>query len=136
MCLDYFKKINIKEGIGYQYFVQTDCGHLTPLYRGKRRLKVGVWEEDTCNMRLPSARSGATYRTGFHIYLEKPGKFTYLPSRVLRLVKFTNVVATGVDNSRDVAVARRRYIVPKREEKELLLKENRYGKSKKRKSSD
>jgi len=121
MCLDKLTKITITEGLGYQVFKRTDCGHIKPLYRGNKRPPIGVWQEDSSHKTLYADDIvSSPYLTGFHIYLEKPMSLLSFSSRpnelTLRKVKFSDVAAAGVQDRREVVVARKRYILPVKEE--------------------
>ena len=146
MCLDLKKKSYVKTiGHGYRLKGHPNNAHILctkeMLLRGEKSLvsrfrtepaKIGKWAEDSSRSVLRTDQSFEKYVTGFHAYIVDKIrssisgiKFTIKSSKckgdiVIRLAIISSITTIGVQNRRPVAVGRRQYIVPRKEEDAVL----------------
>ena len=113
MCLNYLQKSirTKKEGgynIGWKIF-DDDHGHPTSLHMCTKRYPIAQWihEKDYRAMddEYITIPRGNSYKTGFHIYVEKP-----VDSHKARKVYFKKIVARGVQSMKNVIVAKEMFI--------------------------
>ena len=114
MCLSELesKKFEYKKEndhfVGYKYFYNRDYSHLHFPFKGKSsRIPLNTWIDEK-NWRIFKDEthiedSGNLYKTGFHIYTEKP-------LLKHRKVYFRGVVAQGYQQEDKVIVAKEMYI--------------------------
>ena len=129
MCLDRLKKFRITSNIGIKFFIPDNHYHLHSSVLYGKKLPVGKWInekdfriEDDCGLPIKKLLTrhevGNFYKTGFHVYY----KYGVSNPRYRRLVKFRKIITTGIQDQREVIVAKEIFIIPKKDEHKYIKK--------------
>ena len=111
MCICKVDKETKKITEGWKIFRTIDNKLTGVIYDFK--FKINTWLKDNSNIVIKNAIN-ETYQTGFHFYLDK--KYAeylcnkYLGTSKIYKVKVRNIVATGIEDSYRIGVAREIFI--------------------------
>ena len=113
MCLselkEFPKSTNLKKGIGYKAFEKDMNGKLVTPFECYR-VQINKWMKDTCPSYLSFVNNFDTYKTGFHICLQRKDARGW--GSIVKKVKFKNVTMTGTQGGEPIVVAREMLILP------------------------